>query len=802
MLYIFEVLYKRIIYMLIVGVIIMCLYNILNLLFNILNFKFDNNSSMELIGFEVSLVSIYFIFLPFIIQDKKDEFYLGHNVKRWILYDRVKKNVFTRLFSKFNLDNLYSSISISFYISILLIVISVFFQLANLYIFVLLIFFVFILFLANNVITYLELTSNETYNSEIESNFVYLVQFDKRKICDTLENTPDYAIVSNRKTIEFILQHYGSVNMREIYELIYKKIMKTRDSNNIFILFSEISKELGRRAKNGEYINIYINPWDVNFLLCSCTNELNVDEIASILHMIIINQIKLSFKDNNNYNEILSISYDGILNNNSLKNETKNRLFDIIFSSINYEILINKDKENDYIRYKYIVNLFKRFIDIRDKNGIRFMKTNIRDNIDDRNPLYFYIWMTLMIYLFYLIKVEKGPFVDEEEKNYLKQVHSELKKLISDNFISYVMRVNIDELFDWIKKVSVFWERYFYDDFKKSCVKTPMVDKAIIISMRSLFIVFKYGINNRNCIGDNDLKAFRFTIEEGKLNSIIQEEIYDFIDFASLEVNDNMILTYINALMDYAKFNLNKELNSYKNIDFFKTFFNELSKQAYIQLKNLPVFNRTKMEKTNTFNDEWLLDRQTSFDVLKREYLEHNVLESNVEEKIFELLSKNDFKQICYYYDSEEKIVKKLCSLRKSYYYIRPKFDNLGEDYKFGDRYNDCISKFKIMDTLVNKKRFIVDKYNCELKKITFEINEVPDDIIKDIIKQYKKGRNYYVKDSYGLELKCSRKEIIDYCKRKYLFCVLSFDIAIDFDKTKGYEFVYKKECDNENKNS
>ena len=127
--------------MLIVGVIIMCLYNILNLLFNILNFKFDNNSSMELIGFEVSLVSIYFIFLPFIIQDKKDEFYLGHNVKRWILYDRVKKNVFTRLFSKFNLDNLYSSISISFYISILLIVISVFFQLANLYIFVLLIFF-------------------------------------------------------------------------------------------------------------------------------------------------------------------------------------------------------------------------------------------------------------------------------------------------------------------------------------------------------------------------------------------------------------------------------------------------------------------------------------------------------------------------------------------------------------------------------------------------------------------------------------------------------------------------------------
>ena len=771
----------------------MHLYNILDKIFDILNFEFAER--VDLIGFEVSLVAIYFIFLPFIIQDKKDEVYLGHNVKQWILYDRVKRNRVRDVLLKIKPNNSYSDISISFLISIFLILISIFFKFCNLNLIVFIIFLMFIFLLTEKVITYLELTSNETYNSEIEQNFLELVQSNKEKICNMLEKDKNYDIVSNRKTLSFILQHYNVVNMKDIYELIYKKIISKNNIDLIFMLFSEISNELKCKANKGEYINIYINPWDVRFLLCSCTNESNADEVASILHRIIINQIKLSFQDNDNYNEILSVSYNGILNSDNLKNETKNRLFDIIFSSIKYEIWINKDKENDYIRYKYIVNFFKYLIDIMNKRGLKFMTRNIKDNIDDRKPLYFYIWMTLMIYLFYLIKVEKEPYVNEEEKNYLKQVHSELKKLISDNFISYEMKVDIDELFDWIEKVSDFWERYFYDDFKNSCVKTPKVDGAIIVSMRSLFIVFKQGtINKKNSIGDKDLRAFHFTIEKGKLNDKIQKEIYDFIDFVGLKVNDDMIHTYINALMDYAKFNLNKELNSYKSIDCFKNFFNDLSKQSYVQLKNLPLFNGTKMEKTETFSEQVLLDRQFSLDVLKREYLEQNVLESKVEDKVFELLSKNNFKQISYYYDSEENIVKKLRSLRKPYYYIRPKFDSLGEDYKFGDKYNNCISKFKIIDTLVNKKRFVVDKYNCELKKIRFEIREVPEEIIKYKIKQYKKGHSYYVKDSYGLELKCSKKEIIEYCKKKYLNCVLSFDIAIDFDKTKGYEFVYKKE--------
>ena len=48
---------------------------------------------MDLVGFEVSFSTVLFIFLPFIIQDKRNEYYLGYNISEWILYKR-KTNIF------------------------------------------------------------------------------------------------------------------------------------------------------------------------------------------------------------------------------------------------------------------------------------------------------------------------------------------------------------------------------------------------------------------------------------------------------------------------------------------------------------------------------------------------------------------------------------------------------------------------------------------------------------------------------------------------------------------------------------
>ena len=110
-----------------------------------------------------------------------------------------------------------------------------------------------------------------------------------------------------------------------------------------------------------------------------------------------------------------------------------------------------------------------------------------------------------------------------------------------------------------------------------------------------------------------------------------------------------------------------------------------------------------------------------------------------IESKILEFFSNKNFPSIDYDYYSEDKIYKKLRSLKKKYYYIRPSADNLGTEHKFGKGYLDCISKFNIVDTSVGRKRFIVDDYKCCLKNIRFEIRELNNKELSTLIKKYKK---------------------------------------------------------------
>ena len=97
------------------------------------------------------------------------------------------------------------------------------------------------------------------------------------------------------------------------------------------------------------------------------------------------------------------------------------------------------------------------------------------------------------------------------------------------------------------------------------------------------------------------------------------------------------------------------------------------------------------------------------------------------------------------------------------------------------------------MDTSVGRKRFIVDDYKCCLKNIRFEIRELNNKELSTLIKKYKKGNNYYVKDDYGYDIKFTKKAITEYCKHKYIYCVLVIEFGIDITNSKGYKFVYKK---------
>lgn len=753
----------------------------------------DKNLSLEMIGFEVTLISIYFIFLPFIIQDKKKEVYLGHNVSKWILYDRNKKSKFFEILSPLlGKDKKVSDMNVTFVFNILLVIISSVFYLLKLNLIVILLFFIFAIYLTKKVVTYLNLTSGDMCDNEIENNFLKLCREDKDKICSMLKDNTTMIIGDNKKTLLFILRHYDMENVEEAYKTFYSELIDRNDDKCNFLLFSEVSNEIYTRQQTGQCLDFHIQPWDLNELLKNDMNEINAEKMLRILSLIIGNNILLAKNDSEKYNEVLAISYKGILDNKIIGEETRNRLLNVILDAINY--IDYPKSDNDFIKYKYIFNLFKYFIDTRDKNGLEFMLDNLSDNIDYREQLYSNILITIIIYLYYLIEIESPSFVHQDEKDFLNSLYPKIKQIVSTSNLKYYYYNDVDVLFDWVNNISHFWERFDFKNGTSSCCKTPMVDSAIITSKRALYILFKRDAINNVKINNNDLNVFKFCIEDETLKAEVLNDVKKFIGFMGIPLESNTLENYIRELIEYASINARSIPKDEKNIKYFIDNFKVKEKELYQKMSKLEIFNSSNVDNSQKFyinltSEKELLDAYT-----KQNFLKWVDLDNIIEKKILDIFSNKELSKVEYSYNSEKNILKKLKLLKKPYYYIRPIYDNLGEQFKFGNEYLDCISKFKIVNVSTGNKRFIVDDYKCELKSIKFEVRELNEKELKYYIKKHKRGKFYYIKDDYGFDIKYSKEEAMDYFKNKYAFCILVFEIGVDIDNTKGYKFVYKKE--------
>lgn len=751
------------------------------------------NLSLELIGFEVTLIVTYFIFLPLIIENKDKEVYLGYRVSKWMLYSRNKETKFYKFISKFQKAK-SNDMSIAWIISIFVIIISVLFYMLKFYLIIIVLFFLFVIFLSRKIIDYLNLTSNDEYKKEIENDFLEQCKINKEKSCDMLSTNKTTNVVENKNTLAFILQNYEKENVDYIYKYFYKELFNTNNIETIFMMFKEISNEIKRRNKEDKSIHFMIEPWDLNYLLINGLNDNNFKDIYDMLNLIIINNVEFTFKDINNYNELLSICYDGILKNNNISKENKHRLLKEILNLVRYYVLTNKDDNTSLIEYIYVFNLFKYFIDNRDSFGIEFMIDILEDYIEYQKILYPNLIITLMIYLYYLIKIENPPYVTEEEKTYLNDVYEKLKNIISNYGIEYCYNGNVDTLFEWVKEVSHFWERYVFKETSSTCIKTPMCDNAIINSKRALYILFKNGITNSiNKINDNDLDIFRYTIEDGSLKENILNNVNDFINYMGFTLEDSMIKEYVDSLVEYASLKRKKIKEEYNDIDYYIKGFENVGKDLYNKMSKLNIFNNTETKEFKEMRVPLPSEKRYLEAYMGDGFLKWEKLDNRIEKKVLEELSNIKLSEIEYTYDTEKKIFNKLKSLKKNYYYIRPSLDNLGEEYKFGKEYLNTISKFKVIDTSVGNKRFIIDDYKCELKDLFFEIRELNEKELSKLSNNYKKGKHYYIKDDYGYEIKSTKNEVINYCKNKYISCTLVLKIGIDVKNSKGYKFVYKR---------
>lgn len=751
--------------------------------------------TLELIGYEVTLVTLYFVFLPLIIENKDKEIYLGHKVSKWILYERNKKNKISRaLIKMIKKDNIFSDMCVSWINNICLILFSVILYMLKLNLVIIFLFIIFTICIGIKVSDYLILTSSDNYKKEIEKDFLNLCINNNGKICNMLKSNITSNVLENKQTLTFILYNYDVKNMQQTYKSFYKTLFDKCDIESIYMLFSTISEEILRRKKEDNLINLQIEPWDLNYFLVNGMRENNLSNILDILNTIINYSIELSFSNNDNYNEILSISYSGILKNTTISKDNKQRALNIIFNSIRYNLNMNDNENDDFIKYKYIFNLYKYFIDNRDENGIEFMISNLKENIDYTERIYHNIIITIIIYLYYLIEVEKPPYVNQDEKKYLKKVYQEIKSILLDSNIEFCYASSIDILFTYMNEISHFWEKFIFENGSTSCVKTPVCDEALITAKRTLLILFRKDIvNNIRNIGKEDLNDFKFTIENGKLKTEVLKSIQEFSEFIGFPIDNETIDNYIDSLLEYA--NSNKKVISKENhsIEYFRNNFDLIGKRLYENTKTNNIFNCEVLANTHKYCVLLPMDKE-----MLETYIKHDInkwidINNIVERKILEFFSAKEFIEIDYTYDTEKVIYNKIKTLKKSYYYIRPSTDNLGAEYKCGQKYLDCISKFKIINTSICNKRFIIDNYKCCLKNIEFEIRELNNREILSFIKQYKKGKGYYLKDEYNFDIKCTRDEIIKYCKDKYLYCALVFEIGIDISRSKGYKFVYQK---------
>lgn len=751
--------------------------------------------TLELIGYEVTLVTLYFVFLPLIIENKDKEIYLGHKVSKWILYERNKKNKISRaLIKMIKKDNIFSDMCVSWINNICLILFSVILYMLKLNLVIIFLFIIFTICIGIKVSDYLILTSSDNYKKEIEKNFLNLCINNNDKICNMLKNNITSNVLENKQTLIFILYNYDVKNMPQAYKSFYKTLFDKCDIESIYMLFSTMSEEILRRKKEDNLINLQIEPWDLNYFLVNGMRENNLSNILDILNTIINYSIELSFSNNDNYNEILSISYSGILKNTTISKKNKQRALNIIFNSIRYNLNIDDNENDDFIKYKYIFNLYKYFIDNRDENGIEFMISNLKENIDYTERIYHNIIITIIIYLYYLIEVEKPPYVNQGEKKYLKKVYQEIKSILLDSNIELCYASSIDILFTYLNEISHFWERFIFENGSTFCVKTPVCNEVLITAKRTLLILFRKDIvNNIRNIGKEDLNDFKFTIENGKLKTEVLKSIQEFSKFTGLPIDNETIDNYIDSLLEYA--NSNKKVISKENhnIEYFRNNFDLIGKRLYENTKTNNIFNCEVLANTHKYCVLLPMDKE-----MLETYIKHDInkwidINNIIERKILEFFSAKEFIEVDYTYDTEKVIYNKIKTLKKPYYYIRPSADNLGAEYKYGQKYLDCISKFKIINTSICNKRFIIDNYKCCLKNIEFEIRELNNREILSFIKQYKKGKDYYLKDEYNFDIKCTRDEIIKYCKDKYLYCTLVFEIGIDISRSKGYKFVYQK---------
>lgn len=760
-----------------------CLNNLIDFIIEVNKIE---NFTESILEFEITFLSILFIFLPIIIDHKSEKYYLGYKISEWILYKRKKGGLFNFLNKLFLKGKNINDITKTWIIELLIIIITIVNWIIGPNIISLFLFLIFIFILSHKVREYMKISSSDEYLKEIEIDFLMQASNNPSDVINELEQCK---MSADLKTFEFLVSNYKD-SMSKLYFHMYNSIMRSGNSEKIESLF-EIVKNNSDKV---EYL--YIDDWDIRHFVEKMLNKKNAEKTYYCISYLVDKELSKNLKTNQE-SSLFTAVYTGLYYNKNFDNSERVMYLKDILKEFRRLIITQKVSSDSQItRYKMIFTVFKCAIEIGDINGAIFVIKSMNNSHIYHSSENHILFIAMFIYLYYLIELEGTPYIQESEKKNLESVYDEIKKSIKSEYIFDCNEYDVRELFKFVDMISYNWEKFYFNDYEDTCFKNSVSHNAIRNAKKALYIYSVY-TNIRN-VEEEDLKLFYGCIINNKLNDDDCSKICHIYELLNIRYQNDIFDKYITNLINFCTEKEYKSINSL-NISEYNKKVSKYNEEATRLTSSSNLANSTNSKSSQNEVFQTLVSVDSLSYHLENDFLEWADAKTVFEEIVVKRISSRKLKKINYRLGTEAIMLNKMKQLRKQYHYIVQDVDWLREDSRYKKEYNNATSKFHVHKVHVNDCRILIDKFNCTFTSVKFSVRKLTQKEISKEISFYKCGSEYKINIKYGIEVLLSEDQIRKYIENNYVMFEMKFEYSINVKGSNGYMFTSRLENKDDN---
>lgn len=770
----------------VISTVIMLGVNVIKFILNVITAGMNENIAIALVSVEAGLMILYFTFLPMIIDNKNNEYYLGYKKSDWLIYKNFNKK--------------RNDISFNWKLNVILIILEIMLTKCEAYSIVFILFIVFMVLISKKVIDYTKfITDKNIYDSEIEEYFLNNVKDNKKDIADGIKKHCLKESDSFEKTVKFLLNNLNNKDVKYIFEEIYYLESESSDQRNIFTIYELISTTIENYDKN-TVLNFMVRDYDWYKFIKKNITEKNEEVLYRMFLNIYINNLKLydmNFKPSNNSDTYIRfiVNTQKAIDDANISNQTKEKWFNSILNRL-YSRIRNRGNKIDSLIYKDNLEFMKYIIDSKDEhrlNKLYEIFENMHNFREDLIPLVIGIY----VYLIYLTDFETDSYISDEERKYYKDVFDKINKYMNFKDIRIYKSLktpDIINIFNILSNSYINWER-----MKLYVVKNLTIDTAYEV-LYKVFIIYsklKFFDNLEHTITDKELEPFKYKIKNGKFDSYTEQFILSIAQKLNIPISKDILNKYAENLTKYAtkKYKDEPLINDIKyneQVDKIK----ELEKSSNVVLKNLEIFKNNNIKtvsKVKSTFDKIIVNNLIE-DVIQDEINNPDNIRNIIEYRIYKMFEKKIKNKVDYNYDGKELLYALEQYSNDNYIYLTDEDDHYSKEYMLGKEYINITNKYNVVHTSIYNERIILNKLEIKFNKLDIKLLKLTDEQVEQQLNRFKIEENKYIYTSakYGFDIEFTKEEMKDYIKKNFSNIKLEYYIELgDYSELDGCMLEY-----------